>query len=70
MKIIKTKRLVEAVEEEVLDSVSADEIAADIQDGAEEADIEKISAVFSFSGVSGVFASFFIIPYTTFITIK
>ena len=38
MKIIKTKRLVEDVEGEVLTDVSAAEIADDIQDGAEEAD--------------------------------
>jgi hypothetical protein len=40
MKIIKNnKRLVEDVEDEVLGSVSADEIAADIEAGAEEADL-------------------------------
>lgn len=38
MKIIKTKRLVEDVEGEVLTDVSTAEIADDIQDGAEEAD--------------------------------
>lgn len=38
MKIIKTKRLVEEVEDEVLTDVSTAEIADDIQDGAEEAD--------------------------------
>lgn len=37
MKIIKNKRLVEDVEGEVLTDVSVDEIADDIQDGAEEA---------------------------------
>lgn len=40
MKIIKTKRLVEDVEDEVLASVPTDEIADDIKDGAEEADLE------------------------------
>ena len=40
MKIIKNnKRLVEDVEDEVLGSVSTDEIAADIEAGAEEADL-------------------------------
>ena len=39
MKIMKNKRLVEAVEDEVLDTVSSDEIAADIEAGAEEADL-------------------------------
>jgi hypothetical protein len=38
MKIIKSKRLVEDVEGEVLTSVSTAEIVDDIQDGAEEAD--------------------------------
>lgn len=38
MKIIKTKRLVEEVEDEVLTDASTAEIADDIQDGAEEAD--------------------------------
>lgn len=41
MKIIKnTKRLVEDVEDEKLSTVSSDEIADDIRDGAEEADVE------------------------------
>lgn len=40
MKIIKTKRLVEDAEDEVLASVPTDEIADDIKDGAEEADLE------------------------------
>lgn len=39
MKIIKNKRLVEDVENEILNTVSTDEIADDIQDGAEEADL-------------------------------
>ena len=39
MKIIKTKRLVEDIEDEVLDSVSTDDIADDITAGAEEADM-------------------------------
>lgn len=39
MKIVKNKRLVEAVEDEVLDKASSDEIAADIEAGAEEADL-------------------------------
>lgn len=39
MKIIKTKRLVEDVDETVLDSVPAEEIADDIKTGAEEADM-------------------------------
>ena len=38
MRIIKTNRLVEDVEGEVLTNVSTAEIADDIQDGAEEAD--------------------------------
>ena len=39
MKIIKTKRLVEDIEDEVLDSASTDDIADDITAGAEEADM-------------------------------
>ena len=39
MKIIKTKRLVEDVDETVLDSVPVEEIADDIKTGAEEADM-------------------------------
>ena len=39
MKIVKTKRLVEAVEDEVLDTVATDDIADDITAGAEEADM-------------------------------
>ena len=39
MKIIKTKRLVEDIEDEVLDSASTDDIADDIAAGAEEADM-------------------------------
>jgi hypothetical protein len=40
MKIFKNRRLVEDVEDEVLDTVATDDIADDIKDGAEEADLK------------------------------
>jgi hypothetical protein len=40
MKINKNIRLIEGVEDELLNTASTDEIASDIQDGAEEADLQ------------------------------